>query len=73
MGDVGRALGKGVGKVSKAIGLTGLIAPPKKIKADTPVLPDEEEIKRQARLRGARRARRGSRATTILDNQDTLG
>lgn len=42
-----------------------------KVYASANVIPDEEVIKRNARRKAAQR--QGSRASTVLTNQDTLG
>ena len=42
-----------------------------KIYAGANVIPDEEVIKRNARRKAA--GRQGSRASTVMTNQDTLG
>lgn len=73
MGDLGRGIGKAVGKVASAIGLTDIIRRDKPRKPVGPSLPDESQLELEAKRKRSRLALRGGRASTILDDDETLG
>lgn len=77
MGELGRGIGRAVGTVASVVGVSDVakrvVNHQPRLKRPEVVMPDEDELKRAARKRGALRARRSGRAATILDNEDALG